>query len=267
MPCAAVVGRPIAHSLSPRLHRAAYAALALDDWAYTAVDCDETGFPALLDRDWVGLSVTMPCKRVALEAADAASELATSVGAANTVVRTDAGWRAENTDVAGILGALAEVGVRSAEGGVVLGAGSTAQAALAALRELGEPAPVVLVRDPARAGELLAAAERLGMRPDLRAGLDDPVLYAAPLVIATLPRGGADPLARAASWTPDGVLFDVIYDPWPTALAESARMAGRTVISGLSMLLHQALGQVELMTGRTAPLAAMRAALDEDKRK
>lgn len=260
MPTAAVVGRPIGHSLSPRLHRAAYAALELPDWAYTAVDCDESEFPRLLEQDWAGLSVTMPCKRIALTAADTASELATAVGAANTVVRRD-GWFAHNTDVAGIVGALAEVGVHSGVGAVMLGAGGTAQAVLAALREMGEPEPIVLVRNPGRTGELRATAERLGVRPQIRAGLDDPVLYAAPLVIATLPKFAADSLARADAWSADGVLFDVIYDPWPTKLAESARVAGRTVVSGLSMLLHQAMGQVELMTGRAAPLSAMRAAL------
>lgn len=260
MPKAAVVGRPIGHSLSPRLHRAAYAALQLADWAYTAIDCDESEFPRLLEQDWAGLSVTMPCKRIALTAADTASELATAVGAANTVVRRD-GWFAHNTDVAGIIGALAEVGVQSGVGAVVLGAGGTAQAALAALREMGEPEPIVLVRNPARTRQLAETAERLGVRPRIRAGLDDPVLYSAPLVIATLPKFAADSLARAEAWSPTGVLFDVIYDPWPTKLAESAHAAGRTVVSGLSMLLHQATGQVELMTGRAAPLSAMRAAL------
>jgi shikimate dehydrogenase len=263
VPQAAVVGQPISHSLSPVLHRAAYAALSLDDWSYTAVECDETGFPELLRGDWAGLSVTMPCKRAALAGADRASSLARDVGAANTVVRRDDGWYADNTDVGGIIGALAEAGVTSGLGAVILGAGGTAQAALAALRELGEPAPVVLVRNPARAGDLRETADRLSVRPDIRAGLDDPALYEAPLVIATLPRGATDPLARAERWSPHGVLFDVLYDPWPTAFARSAAEAGRTVVSGLDLLLHQALRQVELMTGRTAPLESMRMALSD----
>jgi shikimate dehydrogenase len=261
MPRAAVVGQPISHSLSPDLHRAAYSALGLSDWTYTSIECGEGGFADLLRDDWAGLSVTMPCKRVALTHADSASELATAVGAANTVVQRGGQWYADNTDVPGLIRALAEVGVHSGSGAVILGAGGTAQAALAALRELGESKPTVLVREPARAGELRATAERLGVRPDIRAGLDDPVLYSAPLVIATLPRGAADPLARPARWSRDGVVFDVIYDPWPTELARSARQAGRVVVSGLDLLLHQALGQVELMTGQAAPLEAMRAAL------
>jgi shikimate dehydrogenase len=120
----------------------------------------------------------------------------------------------------------------------------------------------VLVRNPARTGDLRDTAERLGVTPQIRGGLEDPVLYAAPLVIATLPRGAADSLARPDSWSGHGVLFDVLYDPWPTALARSARDAGHTVVSGLDLLLHQALRQVELMTGRAAPLEAMRTALN-----
>jgi shikimate dehydrogenase len=266
MPYAVVVGTPIGHSLSPVLHRAAYAGLGLSDWSYQPIECTEAGFPALLaglDLDCAGLSVTMPLKRVALAEATARSALAEAVGAANTLVRRDGGWYADNTDVAGIAGALGEAGVRSAAGAVLLGAGGTAQAALAALRELGEPAPTVLVREPRRAGALRETALRLGVHPTVVRGIDDAEVGDAPVVISALPRGAADRLGRSTRWTSDGVLLDVIYDPWPTVLADSAMRAGRTVISGSSMLLHQAVRQVQLMTGHPAPTAAMRAALAE----
>jgi shikimate dehydrogenase len=254
---AAVLGRPVGHSLSPVLHSAAYAALGLTDWAYTAIDCGERELPGLLaglGPEWAGLSLTMPLKRVALAAADSVDPLAAAVGAANTLV-LGTRRRAYNTDVAGIAAALREAGADRPGSAVVLGAGGTAQAALAALSTLGVRDPLVLVRNPARAGELRETAARLGLRPDIRAGLPGPIPD-ADLVISTLPPGAADTL------TPPGtVVLDVIYDPWPTRFAAAAADRGATVVSGLAMLLHQAAAQVELMTGRDAPVEAMRAAL------
>ncbi len=257
---AAVLGRPVGHSLSPVLHTAAYAALGLADWSYTAVDCGEAELPGLLaglGPDWAGLSLTMPLKRAALAAAHSVHPLAEAVGAANTLVLGGGVRRAYTTDVAGIAEALREAGLTAPRSAVVLGAGGTAQAALAALCMLGLDAAVVLVRDPARAGELVATADRLGVILDLRAGLPDPV-PAADLVISTLPAGAADRLEPPAA----AVVLDVVYAPWPTRFAAAAQASGGTVVSGLAMLLHQAAAQVELMTGRPAPVPAMRAALD-----
>jgi shikimate dehydrogenase len=255
---AAVLGRPVGHSLSPVLHSAAYAALGLDDWAYTAIDCGEdelAGLVAGFGPDWAGLSLTMPLKRVALAVADDVDPLAAAVGAANTLVL--AGRRtAYNTDVAGIAGALREAGLSTPDSAVLLGAGGTAQAALAALGTLGVQEPVVvLVRDPDRAGPLRETAARLGLELDLRAGLPGPIPDAE-LVVSTLPAGAADELTA-----PGTVVLDVIYAPWPTRFAAAAAGRGATVVGGLAMLLHQAAAQVELMTGRTAPVEAMRAAL------
>lgn len=264
---AGVIGDPVAHSLSPALHRAAYAEFGLTDWRYDAIRCDADSLAAMLaglGPEWVALSVTMPCKRAALAAATSASRLARDVGAANTLRRRGGSWYADNTDVAGIVGALREGGVRDATGAVLLGAGGTAQAALAALRALGERRPTVLVRSVRRAGALLATARRVGVEPVLAEPLaDDAVngaLYAAPVVISTLPPAAADPLADADRWTGTGTLLDVVYAPWPTRFADSARHR-RTVVGGQAMLLHQAVAQVTAMTGRPAPLEVMRAAL------
>jgi shikimate-5-dehydrogenase len=263
---AAVLGSPIRHSLSPTLHTAAYVALDLTGWGYEAVECDEAALPAFVDRlgpEWAGLSLTMPLKRVALTVADEVSALASAVGAANTLVLGGSGdpSRAENTDVAGILAALREAGVDRVSAAVILGAGGTAQAALAALRELGETAPTVLVRDPARTAELRAAADRLGVHPMISGGLPDVRLPEAEVVISTLPPGAADTLG-GQQWATRPVVLDVVYTPWPTALAASAIGAGCQTISGLAVLLYQAVAQVELMTGHRAPVAQMRAALD-----
>jgi shikimate dehydrogenase len=258
-----VLGKPIGHSLSPVLHAAAYRALGLTGWRYDAVECDEGGLAGFVDHlgpDWAGLSLTMPLKRVALDVADEVSPLAAAVGAANTLL-LDGPRRAENTDVAGVVAALGEAGVEKAGDALVLGAGGTAQAALAALRELGATEPTVLVRDAARTGELRAAAERLGVRPVVRGGLPDVPLPAADLVLSTLPAGAADVL-RYHRWAPGTIVLDVVYAPWPTPLAAAATAAGCRVASGASVLLHQAVAQVELMTGMQAPVAAMRSALD-----
>jgi len=265
---AAVLGSPIAHSLSPALHGAAYAALGLTGWRYELVECDEAGLPGFVDSlgpEWVGLSLTMPLKRAVLGMADDVSPLATAVGAANTLLLGDgpgrAGPRVENTDVAGLVEALREAGVRRVEQAVILGAGGTAQGALAALREFGERSPRVLVRDPARTADLRAAAERLGVRPVISGGLLEAPLPEADVVISTLPGGAADPV-RAGRWAAGTVVLDVVYAPWPTPFAAGAAAAGCRLVSGLAVLLHQAVAQVELMTGRAGPVEAMRAALD-----
>jgi shikimate dehydrogenase len=263
---AAVLGSPIRHSLSPTLHRAAYTALGLTGWCYDAVECDEAalhGFVERLGSEWAGLSLTMPLKRVALTVADEVSALAHAVGAANTLILGQRGAprRAENTDVAGILAALREAGVDRVSAAVVLGAGGTAQAALAALRELGETAPTVLVRNSRATTDLRAAADRLGVTPVISGDLLDGAIPEADVVISTLPPGAADALARQ-QWMSRPVVLDVVYTPWPTPLAASAITAGCSTVSGLAVLLHQAVAQCELMTGRPAPTAEMRAALE-----
>jgi shikimate dehydrogenase len=262
-----VLGSPIEHSLSPALHEAAYAALGLHGWHYDKIECDEPGLPRLVDGmgpEWAGLSLTMPLKRVALTVADEVSPLAAAIGAANTLVFGPAGStggsQAHNTDVAGMVSALREGGLAQVEQAVILGAGGTAQAALAAVRELGHRSPVVLVRNLARTGELRETAERLEMAPTISGALFSEPLPAADLVISTLPGGAADALS-ATRWKPDTVVLDVVYAPWPTPFAGSALAAGCRVVSGLAVLLHQAVEQVELMTGRPGPVEAMRTAL------
>jgi shikimate dehydrogenase len=260
---AAVLGSPVAHSLSPVLHNAAYRALGLDGWRYTLHECDEAGLAGFvdgLDDGWAGLSLTMPLKRVALEVGREVSPTAAAIGAANTLVLTGGRRFVENTDVIGLTVALEGTGGRA----VVLGAGGTAQAALAAFRDLGIDDVTVLVRTLARGGELLATAERLGVSPTIDDALVDPartaaVLEKADVVISTLPGGAADAFTGAGA---GAVVLDAVYAPWPTPFAAAAQASGARVVSGLEMLLHQAVAQVELMTGHPGPVAAMRAALD-----
>jgi shikimate dehydrogenase len=252
---AAVLGRPVGHSLSPLLHRAAYAALGLD-WTYEAVEVGPAELPAFLlscGPEWAGLSLTMPLKQAVLPLLTSVSPLAAAVAAANTVVLRDGVRAGHNTDVHGIVASLREAGITDAARAVVLGGGATARSALAALAELGERSPVLVVRSCP--DETLAAAARLGVRPVVRSW-DPSVVDGCDLLVSTVPAGAADALAPHVARVP--ALLDVVYDPWPTALAAAC---GGTVVSGERMLLHQAAAQVELMTGHPAPLAAMDAAL------
>ncbi|UED83028.1 shikimate dehydrogenase [Streptomyces profundus] len=261
---AAVLGSPIAHSLSPALHRAAYQALGLTDWQYGRFEVGEdelAEFLGGLGPEWAGLSLTMPLKRAVLPLLDEISDTADSVSAVNTVVFTDDGRAVgDNTDIPGMVAALAERGVTRVERATVLGAGATASSALSALGRLGAQEVTACVRTEARAAEMRSWGERLGVRVTTTGWGEAARALSAPLVVATTPVGATDALADAVPATP-GVLFDVLYEPWPTRLAAAWSAAGGQVVGGLDLLVHQAVCQVESMTGLApAPLAAMRAA-------
>jgi shikimate dehydrogenase len=263
-----VLGSPVAHSLSPVLHRAAYRELGLD-WRYDAVEVHVDGlsdFLGSLGPEWRGLSLTMPLKRVVMPLLAQRSATARLAGAANTVLVDDGTLSGHNTDVPGMVRALDERGVHRVATATVVGGGATATSAVLALSRLGCRDLTLLVREPARARETLEAAGRLAQRPEVHvARLDDLGNGGAgssgvDVVVSTIPAAAQPPHAEALAASA-GVLFDVIYDPWPTPLAQAAQAAGRTVVGGLDLLVHQATRQVELMTGcAEAPLAAMRAA-------
>ncbi|GAA1582982.1 shikimate dehydrogenase [Actinomadura kijaniata] len=260
---AAVLGSPIAHSLSPVLHRAAYAAMGLDGWSYDAFECGEDGLAGFLDGlgpEWAGLSLTMPLKRVALKLADTVTDLAAGVGGANTLVLRDGRRHADNTDVYGIEAALAEAGVAAPASALVLGGGATAASALAALARMGLTGATLAVRSPERTADTAAVGERFGLAVRVETLDRVPELPPSALVVNTLPGAAADAFAEPVAAS-GAALFDVVYAPWPTPLAEAATAAGATVVGGFAMLLHQAVRQVTLMTGRDdVPVAAMRAA-------
>jgi shikimate dehydrogenase len=270
-----VLGSPIAHSLSPVLHTAAYQALGLSGWSYAAVECDEQGLRGLLGSlgpDWAGLSLTMPLKRAVLPLLDDAEPLVTDVGAANTVVLRDSRRLGYNTDVAGMATAMREARVPLEGNVVVVGSGATACSALAALRDTGAWQITVAVRARRRAEPLLTVATRLhldirlaelGSEADGQSRWPE-VLGSRPwaLLISTLPGAAAAGMASqvAAGTIAAGAVLDVGYDPWPTPLSAAATAVGSAVISGYEMLVHQAAGQFELMTGHRPPVESMRAA-------
>ncbi|QIQ05760.1 shikimate dehydrogenase [Streptomyces liangshanensis] len=261
---AAVLGSPIAHSLSPVLHRAAYDELGLTGWSYDRFEVTETGiadFLGGLDASWAGLSLTMPLKRAVIPLLDGITDTAASVEAVNTVVIGDDGRRTgDNTDIPGMIAALRERGVTSVESAAILGAGATASSALAALARVCAGPVTAYVRSEARAAEMRGWGTRLGVDVRTADWADAAGALDAPLVVATTPAGASDALAGQVPERP-GTLFDVLYDPWPTALAAAWSARGGQVVGGLDLLVHQAVLQVEMMTGRgPAPLPAMRKA-------
>ena len=262
----AVVGHPVAHSLSPALHRAAYRQLGLD-WSYEAVDVEPGGLARYvrgLDRGrWRGLSVTMPHKPdlVALGAPD---ELVRLTGVANTLVLDAAGDTVHNTDVPGFVRACEAHGLARVTRVVIVGNGATAASVLVAVARMGARSVVVLAREPRRGEHLVGLAAEVGVACEVRR-LGDPV-EACDLVASTVPAAALGPHADALAAVA-GVVFDAVYDPWPTPLATAGGAADRVVINGLDLLAGQAVDQVRLMTGglvsfevlRSAGAAALRA--------
>ena len=261
---AAVLGSPVAHSLSPALHRAGYAAAGLVGWQYEPIECDAAALPELVGNsgpEWAGFSVTMPGKAAAAAVADDRSQRVAALGVANTLVRREGGWFADNTDVDGLIGALRAAGAPAPRTALILGGGGTAASVIAALAELGATDVVIAGRRPQSTAGVVELAGVLGL-PIRAIGWElDPIGEAADgadLVVSTVPAGAADSLAERLRAVP--TLFDVLYHPWPTPLAAMG-VPGRITLTGLDMLLHQAFRQFELMTGVPAPVQAMRAGL------
>lgn len=265
MKCA-VLGDPIDHSLSPVLHQAAYAELEMSDWTYTSTRVQAGGlakYVADLGGDWPpsrwrGLSVTMPLKREAYELARSTSPRAQLVGAVNTLVRSSHGWVGDNTDLPGAVAAIRE---RAGEGfsctsGAILGAGATAASTGLALAELGASRITLLARNPGSAGETIEMISRHRSKPVVSVLPLDSAADGVDVVVSTVPAKAQTP-ELIDRWASTPVVFDVVYDPWPSPLLS---VTPGVAVSGLDLLVHQAVLQFELFTGRTAPLAAMRAA-------
>jgi len=263
---ASVLGSPIAHSLSPVLHRAGYSEVGLTDWEYDAHEVEAAGLAAFvegLDESWRGLSLTMPLKEAALPLAATVSEVAVRAGAANTLVRrADGAWDATNTDVVGLVRALRPHLADGARRALVIGAGATARSAVLALAELGVTTLTVRARDTAKAADLLAWALDLGVGVvnGSVADIGPWVTTKDDVVVSTVPAAAGEAVAATVPAAHAGVLLDVVYADWPTPPARAAGAAGMTVVSGLDMLVHQAAEQFTLFTGHPAPVEAMAAA-------
>lgn len=274
----AVIGHPIAHSLSPAMHRAAYRDLGLD-WSFDAVDVASDGltdFVAGLDESWRGLAVTMPHKQE-LAGLGEPDELVRLLGVANTWVRTTSGPVVRNTDASGVCDALRQAGVHRVSSVTVLGAGATARSVLAGAARLGVRSATIVSRSHVRSQQTLALASALGVTAHWQP-LDEP-LAPADLLVSTLPRQAFDEgeyrspdfdggehrspgttlrASRAVTCAP--VIFDVVYDPWPPVLLDLARQENKVCIDGLDLLAAQGSRQVEIMTGQQVTMTTMRQA-------
>ncbi len=258
----AVLGDPIEHSLSPVLHRAGYAALGLD-FSYDAIRMGRVGLAgwvASRDATWRGLSLTMPLKRDALVLADTVTDRARWAGAANTLVLADDGVRADNTDLPGAAAALRERYDGPLTEVSVLGAGATAASVGLAVADLGARTIRILARSADRATE---TRDVLRHHPAAPTVLVEPLDAATPLtgdlVVSTVPVAAQSPaLVDRCLGVP--VVFEVVYDPWPTPMATAAAEDGRVLVAGLDLLAHQAALQFEQFTGRPVDPAVLRAA-------
>ena len=247
---AAVIGSPIAHSLSPVIHRAAWEQLGIDGWEYRRAEVTEESLPTFigqLDESFRGLSVTMPCKQAVMPLLDAIDPLASAVGAVNTVVPSAGILAGFNTDVTGIASAIRRACSRSGVpvplSALVLGARATASSALAALGELGITTTTVAARRFGGPGSVISAASRLGVSVEQVMWSDVSAVASAAaradVLISTLPAGVADPIASCLAPREGQILLDVIYSPRDTALRTTFEKAGGVVAEGTDMLVYQ----------------------------
>lgn len=271
----AVWGDPIAHSRSPLLHAAAYGVLGLD-WTYERRQVDERHVDAALASlgpEWRGLSLTMPLKAAAYRLSASRDRRAELTGAVNTLLLSPDGPYGANTDVGGIAAALREEGIDQLASARIVGAGATATSALVALGELGAERVEVVARRSEAVARVADIGDLIGVRV-VAAPLGASAYAAEPVTIAALPGDAAiEPDAADALAASGGLLSDVVYGHWPTALSSAWERAGGRAVSGLGMLLHQALLQVRVFVGadpelpvahEPAVLAAMRASLVGD---
>ena len=265
-PRAAVLGSPIDHSLSPVLHRAAYAHLGLD-WRYDRIELqadDFAGFVDSLDDSWRGLSVTMPLKEAAARCGEPDDDVVLT-GAANTVVLGER-RQVHNTDIAGLVDALAEAGTHRVRVATMIGNGATARSALVALVRCGAKLVEVQGRSPERLAQFGRWAQKLDVEVQPRS-LGAPIDPASELLLSTVPSAalaGRLQLLQVPLCPALKGVFDVGYQPWPTPLAETATAAGLAVLGGLELLVHQARHQVRLMTGRDVPVAVLMSAVRKE---
>lgn len=250
----AVIGHPIDHSLSPVMHRAAYAELGID-WEYDAVDVPVEQLDEYLDAlpaDLVGLSVTAPLKRRLVELADTVGQDAELLGVGNTLLVSEGVRRVENTDVVGAVNALRERGVDSLEFVRLIGGGATAASLLLAAYRLGARQAEIVARNP----ETVTATADIGRQMGLAVTVTTEVTAdVADLAVSTIPPSALNATGVAASAK---AVFDVVYDPWPSALVAAAEDAGNPGVTGIDLLAHQAAEQVRLMTGQAVAVDVLR---------
>ena len=256
---AAVLGSPISHSLSPKIHRKAYELLGVDS-EYTAIEVDEKSFPDFFKKldsnddgsSWSGFSLTMPLKEIVLQYCGASDPVAKQIDSGNTLFRSDNSWKVTSTDYLAFQNLL-KVSKNSKV--AIIGGGGTARAAIGALNN--QVAAVdVLLRSELRMAALVKAA------PDLQVNMFEMThaLNDYDLIVQTTPAGIFDEYV-SNTVVAKGALLEALYKPSPTNLARRYKELGGEVISGKELLVEQALFQIQLFTGQELDFAEMRKAL------
>lgn len=254
---AGVLGSPISHSLSPILHRAAYAELGLNA-EYNAYEVGSGHLESFLTRDGSHLnciSLTMPLKEEALEIAVHISEIASQVSSGNTLYKKNDDWHLTSTDVEGFVYALAAHDKFISGRVLVIGAGATARAVVAACNGSSESLSVV-TRSKSREDSIIKAAA--GSSVDFVHWSSDLAIDSFDLVVNTTPGDSAAQFADAVI-SPQGTLFELIYNPWPTQLLAGWKKSGGSTIDGLELLIHQAISQVEIFANTSVDRALLAA--------
>lgn len=274
----AVLGSPISHSKSPLIHAAAYRVLG-EDWEYSRFEVAKGGLKRFIENDgasFTGFSLTMPLKEDAFTFADVTDELSNSTKASNTMVRINGQWHAFNTDVFGIMQAISQASTLPIEVSLIIGSGATATSAMAAIAKLSPGSSVlVLARNKTTRSPLIEFGRTLGLQVSHTRMLASAVKKAQ-VTISTLPGGAMDiaakKLAASRFFKPAGILLDVAYHPWPSQLGEAWQVKNKKVVSGLEMLIWQAIAQIRIfktgnpeieLPNEIAVVQAMRIALED----
>jgi shikimate dehydrogenase len=249
-----VLGSPIAHSKSPNIHSAAYRVLN-NGWSYDRNEVVKGGLKRFIENDnhfHDGFSLTMPLKENAFTLADETDDNSKLTGACNTLLRSDGRWLGFNTDIFGIKQAISQKLQSAPSSSLVLGSGATAYSAVVAISQIA-PASVLKIyaRNKKTRAELISFAMSLGIKAS-RCRFIFRALRDSELTISTLPGRAFDDISeklkKKKSLIPGGLLLDVAYDPWPSKLAAFWSSRDQPVVSGLEMLIWQALAQIRIFT-------------------
>ena len=273
-----VLGSPIAHSKSPAIHRAAYRVLG-EEWEYSINEVSKDVLRNFLNQDnkkHSGFSLTMPLKETAFQIASQSDDLSKITKASNTLVRHEDGWHAFNTDIFGVYQAVSLNKSGPINQSLIIGSGATATSALVALAKLSPGSRVkIYARNASTRAELISLGSELGLSVSRALFLANGIRN-ADLTISTVPGGALDPLVAKLSkrkrMIPSGLLLDVAYHPWPSKLSSIWTKAGIPVVSGIEMLIWQAVAQIrifkfgnpeQILPNEIAVVEAMRIAVEQ----
>ena len=274
----AVLGSPISHSKSPLIHQAAYRVLG-EEWEYLRFEVSKGGLKRFIETDgsgFTGFSLTMPLKEDAFSFGDVTDEISMSTRTSNTLIRVNDQWQAFNTDVFGITQAISRATTTPMRVSLIIGSGATATSAMCAISKLAPGSSVlVFARNKTTRLPLIEFGRSLGLQVSKARRLASAVKKAQ-VTISTLPGGAMDSVAKKMTssrfFRPTGLLLDVAYHPWPSQLADAWQRKSQKVVSGLEMLIWQAVAQIRIfktgnpeteLPNEIAVVEAMRIALEE----